>query len=77
MLYSLTCNETIKLHFGSDCGNGQCDRESAVAKNLIWSFVDAGHEFFSASDIFDGFQFANGMKIPKWVLLKLISIYQS
>ena len=41
------------------------DRESVVAKNLIWSFVDAGHNLFSASEIFDALQFANGVKNTK------------
>ena len=34
-------------------------------KNCIWSFVDAGHNLFSTSNIFDGFQFASGMKNTK------------
>ena len=36
------------------CRKDWCDRESAVAKNLIWSFVDVGPNLFSASVIFDG-----------------------
>ena len=47
------------------CRKDPCDRKSAVAKNLIRSFVDAGHNSFSANNIFDGFQFANGMKNTK------------
>ena len=36
-----------------------------LQKNLILSFVDAGHNLFSPNDIFDGLQFANGMKNTK------------
>ena len=44
------------------CGKDQCDRESAVAKNLIRSFVDTGNDVISANDIFKALQFAKGMK---------------
>ena len=47
------------------CRKDQCDSESAVAKNLIRSFVDARHNWFSASVIFYGLQLANGMKDTK------------
>ena len=36
-----------------------------LQKNLILSSVDAGHNLFSASDIFDSLHFANGMKNTK------------
>ena len=39
--------------------------ENAAAKNLIQSFVDGGRNLFCASDIFDGLQFANGIKNTK------------
>ena len=44
------------------CGKDQCNRESAVAKNCICSFVDAGNNVISANDIFKALQFAKGMK---------------
>ena len=54
------------------CGKDRCDRESAVRKYVFWSFVDVGHNLLSASDVFGTLKFANGMKTPKWMLLKLI-----
>ena len=39
-------------------------------KNFIWSFVEVGHNLFSASDIFDGLQFANVIKNLKMGVAK-------
>ena len=67
------CNMITTSRWGKDW----CDRESAVRKYIFWSFVDAGHNLLSASDVFGTLKFANGMKTPKWMLLKLIHSYQS
>ena len=56
------------------CGKDQCDRESAVAKNLIHSFFDAGNDLMSANDIFIALQFAKGMKNTK---VGVVEIYSS
>ena len=47
------------------CGTDQCDQESDVAKYLIYSFVDAGNDVMSASDIFKALQFTKGVKSTK------------
>ena len=39
----------------------QCDRESAGAKSLIQSYVDAGHDLVSA-DVADGLKYGSGLK---------------
>ena len=64
IVYSLTYNKTIKLHL-QVIVERISDRVSVVAENLIWSFVHAGLNLFSPSDIFDSLQFANWMKNTK------------
>ena len=39
----------------------QCDRESAGAKSLIQSYVDAGHDLVSV-DVADGLKYGSGLK---------------
>ena len=48
------------------CGKDQCNRESAVAKNLIHSFVDAGNDVIFANDIFKALQFANLIRLSQY-----------
>ena len=48
------------------CGKDQCNRESAVAKNLIHSFVDAGNDAIFANDIFKALQFANLIRLSQY-----------
>ena len=55
------------------CGKDQCDRENAVAKNLIHSFVDAENDVISANDIIKALQFAKGMKNTKIGLVEIDS----
>ena len=44
------------------CGKDQCDRESAGAKSLIQSYVDAGHDLVSAEDVADALKYGSGLK---------------
>ena len=44
------------------CGKDQCDRESAAAKNIIRSYVDAGNDLLSAEDINKSLRYGYGMK---------------
>ena len=56
-------------HNESCCGKDQCYQESAVAKNLICSFVNAGNNVMSANVKIKALQCAKGMKNTKvWVV---------
>ena len=43
-------------------GKDQCDRESAGAKSVLRSFVDAGNDLQSAEDIYDGLHHGKGIQ---------------
>ena len=49
----------------------------SIQKILFEVFVDTGHKLLKPSDIFYVLQFANGMKTPRQVLLKLIFTFLS
>ena len=53
--YDLDYNEPCK-------GKDQCDRESAAAKTIIRSFVDAGNDLISADDVYKSLHYGSGMK---------------
>ena len=43
-------------------GKDQCDRESAAAKTIIRSFVNAGNDLISADDVYKSLHYGSGMK---------------
>lgn len=56
----------VRYDFNEPCkGKDQCDREAAYAKSLIRSYVDAGHDVQSASDVARAFQYARGLTDTK------------
>ena len=42
-------------------GKDQCDRDSAAAKTVLRSYVDAGNDIQSAEDIYNGLHYASGV----------------
>ena len=44
------------------CGKDQCDRESAGAKSVIRSFVDAGNDLMTAEDIYTALHHGKGIQ---------------
>ena len=66
VLYNVCKNKNIKLlrydYIEPCCGKDQCDRESAAAKSLLRSFIDAGNDITTANDIYKGLQYGFGLK---------------
>ena len=56
------------------CGKNQCDRESAYAKTLIRSFVDAGNDVLCAEDSYNALHYGNGMKNAIVAVVKITSL---
>ena len=44
------------------CGKDQCDRESAAAKSILRSYVDAGNDIVTAEDLRQSLHYGFGMK---------------
>ena len=44
------------------CGKDHCDRESAAAKSLLRSFVDAGNNVTTSDDIYKALHYGFGLK---------------
>ena len=68
VLYNICKNKNIKLlryDYNEPCW--QCDRESAAAKSLLRSFVDAGNDITTANDIYKGIQYRFGSKMLQLV----------
>ena len=58
--------ELLRYDFNEPCkGKDQCDRESAAAKRVIRSFLDAGNDINTAKDIFDGMHYGRGLQEAK------------
>ena len=47
------------------CGKDQYVRESAAAKNIIRSYVDAGNDLPNAEDLHESLHYGHGMKSLK------------
>ena len=66
VLYNICKNKNIKLlrydYNKPCCGKDHCDRESAAAKSLLRSFVDAGNDITTANDIYKGLQYGFSLK---------------
>ena len=43
-------------------GKDQCDRESAGAKSVIRSFIDAGNDLTTAEDVYHALHYGRGIK---------------
>ena len=65
-LYFMCQEEGVQLlryDFNEPCkGKDQCDRESASAKTIIRSYVDAGNDLTSAEDVFNAMRYGFGVK---------------
>ena len=53
------------------CGKDQCDRESAAAKNIIRSYVDAGNDLLNAEHLHESLHYGLGMKSSKVAVAQL------
>ena len=53
------------------CGKDQCDRESAVAKSIIRSFIDSGNDLLDGDDLFKALHYGYGMKDSKVALIQI------
>ena len=65
-LYQLCCERQIKLRrydYSEPCrGKGQSDRESAGAKCVLRSYVDAGNDLLTSEDIYHALHYGNGIQ---------------
>ena len=64
ILYNICKNKKIKLvryYNKPSCCKDQCDRESAPAKSLLRTFVDAGNHITTANDIYKGLNYGFGL----------------
>ena len=65
-LYGMCKNEGIQLlryDYNEPCkGKDQCDRESASAKAVIRSYIDAGNDLMSSLDVFNSMHYGSGVK---------------
>ena len=52
-------------------GGDQCDRESAAAKSIINSFVDAGNNLMTAEDVYKALHYGNSMQDIKVCVLQI------
>ena len=65
-LLSYVYRSLLRYDFNEPCkGKDQCDRESAAAKTVIRSFLDAGNNVVSAKDIYDGMHYGKGLQDVK------------
>ena len=53
------------------CGKDQCDGESAAAKSILRSFIDAGNDVMNAEDVYEGLHYGFGMKNTKVAVAKI------
>lgn len=74
-LHQLCQEKGIKLlrydYNEPSCGKDQCDRESAAAKLVMRSYVDAGNNVLSASDIHDALHYGSGLKDSKVCVIEI------
>ena len=52
-------------------GKDQCDRESAAARNIINSFVNAGNDLTTAEDVYTALHYGNGLSNAKVSVLQI------
>jgi len=71
-LHQVCKEKGIKLaryDYNEPCrGKDQCDRESAGAKSVMRSYVDAGNDILTATDIFKALHYGTGLKNAKVIL---------
>ena len=53
------------------CGKDQCDRESAAAKTIIRSYIDAKNDVISAEHIYDALHYGKGLKDAAVVVIEV------
>ena len=55
--------ELLRYDYNESCkGKDQCDRESAAAKTILRSYVDAGNDLMTAEDIYEAMHYGIGVK---------------
>ena len=53
----------VRYDYNEPCrGKDQCDRESAACKKVINSFVNAGNDLLTATDVFDALHYGSGIQ---------------
>eukprot|EP00111_Clytia_hemisphaerica_P010078 TCONS_00029465-protein len=58
--------DLLRYDYNEPCkGKDQCDRESAGAKSVMKSFVDAGNDILSSTDIKEALQYGRGLQNTK------------
>ena len=64
--------QLMRTDYNEPCrGEDQCDRESAAAKSIINSFVDAGNDLMTAQDVYKALHYGNGMQDTKVCVLQI------
>ena len=64
--------QLMRTDYNEPCkGKDQCDRESAVAKNIINSFDDAGNDLMTAEDVHKALHYRNGIQDAKVCVLQI------
>ena len=64
--------QLMRTDYNEPCrGKDQCDRESAAAKSIINSFVDAGNDLMTAEDVYKALHYGNGMQDTKVCVLQI------
>ena len=64
--------DLLRYDYNEPCkGKDQCDRESAGAKNVINSFVNAGNTMKDAVGLFDALHYGKGIKNSKVAVLEI------
>ena len=65
-LHQLCCEIQLELKrydYNEPCrGKDQCDRESAGAKCVMRSYVDAGNDLLTAEDVYQALHYGNGIR---------------
>ena len=62
----------MRTDYNEPCrGKDQCDQESAAAKSIINSFVDAGNDLMTAEDVYKALHYGNGMQDTKVCVLQI------
>ena len=74
-MYELCKSKSIQLisydYNEPQCGKDQCDRESAAAKTIIRSYVDAGNNVISAEDVYQALHYGKGLKHAAVCVIKV------
>ena len=70
---NLTLGITLERHDFNEpqCGKDQCDRESAIAKKLMRTYVDEGNNILDANDIKEAILYKSGVPNSKVSVIEI------